>query len=1661
MSFAWIILAAAALGQTTRPAEASVKPIISARPRISVAAPAANRVRATDRPTTQPASKRPTTQPVTRNQRARLEQAARSQFKPAATVADIGQLSGDRVEVEVTADGTVLLTGNDRDLEILASFIELMDQQQVVMPEFKIFALKSGDANDLAKKIEQFWNAAMKPITGQIRPEDRITIIPEPRAKILMVAATAENMDRIAQVIDDLDKPSISETVQFKRIRLKNIQAAEAEQMLQDMLKSLQQRLGVSKELVTIKADVRANTLLISAPEADLEQILHLIELIDIEVTAESGGVVKMAIYPLERAVAQDLADVLTEMLRADSDASKAMQEQIRKLQIIKKLPDDSEQTLGDLDLDKPIKVFAEKGTNSIIVATVEKNLEPVGELVRLLDSVPLADQMQINIYVLEHADVETVAVSLREMFDQGKQLPVQPGREEIKGRIPPDLTGQALVYNVGISGDKRTNTLIVSGRPEQLLLIKQIVGAIDVRPSIGRYTPRLVALEHADAKSIGEVVQQLADQRQKIIEATHSAAAAERERTLIIPDVRTNSLIIVGRDENFAEFARLAKELDGVEDDWLGQIRIINLENLTAADLADKIEDLWERRSEIRREGGLPEDKPVIVVDARSNSLVIASTQDDFDAIAGVVKKLEDQELSPMADIRLIALEHNDVGTVGEIITKLFEERLKMGLAEGQKEQPSDRIAVAEDPMTRTLLIASSKSNFDEIVLLVKKLDVPPTAEGLFRTFFVRNADISKAADLIQEIFDKGLYRGSAAEKDLPESLTKVTIVPDLRSSALIVSGSPSNLAVVELLLKEIDREEVPALPAGARLFAIEYADVVGLADTLEQMFEGMRASMTSDQQDQLEVKIIPETRSKTLIVTGARYALKRAEELVPLLDVEADDAAYSVEVYKLKEAAASQLEPVMTELFDERATQEQTGKRTPIHIMADDGSNSLIVTASQDDHNMVSHLLGLLDKKSTIAEQIHILPLAEAKADQVADMLSNLIDVQQGDRKGGFAVEAEERTNSLLIWAAPDLMANVRTIVQTLDNNQTKTELALRVFQLRNAKAEDLSEMLDEFFEKAASGKGDEARQMIIKFASFDPDTEIETLGSVVYQDITITADKNTNSLMVLAPQKHIDMMAMLVHMLDSVQPQILELRSFRLRNADATEMKDLLEGLFDTEGGGDDEQRQLVLGGELGGAVGGEGAALDLAFAVDERTNTLIAAGSESYLKNVERLVYQLDGQEIEERIPRVVQLRNRPSDEIAEMLSSYFEEESQIIEEAAEGESKIRRTQRQVTVQDGGEGSNTLLLGYNPRMESEVLNMIDELDRAPAMVMIQVLMVEVTLDERLEFGMEFALQDLLFSEKAVTGANGTLRGDNFDFIGGTDVGATGESPLGGFSFTMTGEDFNFLFRALQTEGRMEILSRPSIMAQDNQEASITVGEQVPVVTDVTISSGIAMPSVNYQDVGVILTVTPIVNPDGYVSMEISPEISAIGTSSISVGSGITLPTFTQRKAETTVTVRDGETIIIGGLITSRQNESESKVPLVGDIPILGNMFRATNRTSTKTELLLVLTPHVIRTPEDARALSLQMRDQTGLNDRIRNSPLMERLQVKPDEDQLGPDMLQPTGEQKPRTPENDLLGPEIEKLGPSVSTIEVGPDRGTIAVRSESSLAQGGR
>ena len=240
-----------------------------------------------------------------------------------------------------------------------------------------------------------------------------------------------------------------------------------------------------------------------------------------------------------------------------------------------------------------------------------------------------------------------------------------------------------------------------------------------------------------------------------------------------------------------------------------------------------------------------------------------------------------------------------------------------------------------------------------------------------------------------------------------------------------------------------------------------------------------------------------------------------------------------------------------------------------------------------------------------------------------------------------------------------------------------------------------------------------------------------------------------------------------------------------------------------------------------------------------------------------------------------------------------------------------------------------------------------------------------------------------------------------------------GATGSGGV----YQFLGSDFTATIQALATAGKAQILSRPSILARDGQQAEIVVGQSVYLPSSVSLTtvgnSAATVPTINgsYQNVGIQLDVTPFIGANNLVQMILQPQITSIDTSTpgqvIQGGSLLTsavyAPNLNKRSANTVVVTPDGMPVVIGGLIGSNKASNVSKIPLLGDIPILGQLFRYTAKSNTKNELLIFLTPHVVRMPNQLAAMSSH---ETGQSQMITNSVpeqeldrLLDRLPVKP--------------------------------------------------------------
>lgn len=300
----------------------------------------------------------------------------------------------------------------------------------------------------------------------------------------------------------------------------------------------------------------------------------------------------------------------------------------------------------------------------------------------------------------------------------------------------------------------------------------------------------------------------------------------------------------------------------------------------------------------------------------------------------------------------------------------------------------------------------------------------------------------------------------------------------------------------------------------------------------------------------------------------------------------------------------------------------------------------------------------------------------------------------------------------------------------------------------------------------------------------------------------------------------------------------------------------------------------------------------------------------------------------------------------------------------------------------------EPSNAIIIRSSQRDYQYLLKTIRELDRPPKQVLIDALVVEVALDDSTKYGIQWSALTGNVSTQNNTGIFSNTVDDPHSALS-TPIGL---AALSGLNVLATDSKNFFAFlQAFASDGKVNVLSNPHILVQNYAKASISVGSDEPIATQSTqtavTTTASLIQSIEYRRTGIILTVSPQITEGGMVAMTIHQEISDVSTSRI-VGDG-SFPSFTNREAETSVVVKDGETIAIGGLIDTKKNKSTSAIPLLSKVPLLGNLFKFSSVTNDRTELVILLTPRVISDAEDASdatdELKLKLRSLTRFMDR----------------------------------------------------------------------------
>ena len=652
----------------------------------------------------------------------------------------------------------------------------------------------------------------------------------------------------------------------------------------------------------------------------------------------------------------------------------------------------------------------------------------------------------------------------------------------------------------------------------------------------------------------------------------------------------------------------------------------------------------------------------------------------------------------------------------------------------------------------------------------------------------------------------------------------------------------------------------------------------------------------------------------------------------------------------------------------------------------------NALLLVGWGEAVQAAKRLVEKLDESVMPETQLEVFRLKRASAAAVEATIAEFLN-NRGGLGPEVTVTADNRTNSLLVNAAPRDLAEVRMLVEQLDVDSSESVNQVRIVVLKNALAADVSVTINAALLAARGGAaagGATGRNAALELLLTQPDgSRIAAAGML--EDVRITADARTNRLFLTGPAESLDLLEQLIQTLDETPAAAAQIKVFQVTNGDASELVLVLRSLF-PEGGVSTVPQLAVAEGET--------ALVPVRFSVDIRTNSIIATGSPGDLKIIEVLLLRLDEAGTQERINKVLRLKNSPALDVANAVNNFLRSERTVALAAPGRQNPFAQIESEVVVVPEPVG-NALIISATPRYFDQILELVEGLDAQPPQVMIQVILAEVELDNLQEFGVELGLQDSLLFDRSVL-SNVVNPGFNFNNqqlgnspsaasmagkgkVGGQalshfSLGRTsGDTEYGGLVLSASSENISVLLRAMNQSRTMEILSRPQVMTLDNQPAFIQVGERVPRITGTSINQVGQVNSVALENVGLILGVTPRISPEGMVVMEIDaeksdvgPEIEGIPVSVSSQGQVIRSPRVNITTAQTTVSAASGQTIVIGGLITTDNRTVSRRVPYLSDIPLLGQLFRYDSGSNNRRELLIILTPHVVRGPEEAELL-----------------------------------------------------------------------------------------
>ena len=787
--------------------------------------------------------------------------------------------------------------------------------------------------------------------------------------------------------------------------------------------------------------------------------------------------------------------------------------------------------------------------------------------------------------------------------------------------------------------------------------------------------------------------------------------------------------------------------------------------------------------------------------------------------------------------------------------------------------------------------------------------------------------------------------------------------------------------------------------LNKSANIFADTTSNLLIITDVASNIHRVVTILQAADEEPQIPLKV----------------------EVVPLVNAEATSLARTLSDVFSQDGMVSNILRKLGNAKDEKDVEKMMQKakkdgagidmlRGLIQIVPDQNSNSLIIKASEDNIAALKNLIEKLDTVSNVQTEIKIFRLNYAISENVAETLEDLITGISGssssrsrdrgrswwDRRrrererrerggssqsnqgvvGTVSVSSDERLNAILISSDPRNFPFLEKIITELDEADPQDEM--QIYFLKFADAQTLTETLRNLFE-GDTGEDDD-RPWWERRRERDRGDEGEG-GFGIQGEVSLVPDLRLNALLVSTPQQNFATIDKLIKDLDVSMPsQEWGTKVYYLKYADAENIEAVINNVYQGSSSSSRNRgffsflpsRRTQSQGSLAGNV--------VAEAYPTMNSVIVSTSTQRNFELITQFIEELDvptpkGQR---EITKLIRLQYADAEDMEQLLERTWDENSgndnnrgfsfsRFMASGGQAEQKDVTSLRGRVEVEADNQTNSILVRTLERYMDDAEAMIRQLDFVRGQVWIDIQILEVTLDENTRFGLEMTAQENKIFGTELTNQN--------PLVGNIDTQLGLAQQISGFNYSLASNEYMALLHTLMRQNKVKTLSTPSLLTRDNTQVSWSSGRRIPYLQSINVSNnlldgGVSQPLYNYDfidpPVGINIELTPHITKSESNTSErrtIGLEIDQIQASNFIEFTDFNAPITEDRTFSGYIDILDGQQIVVGGMIKSKQTEVENKVPFLGDIPLIGSLFRSTETITENSEVVILITPHIV--------------------------------------------------------------------------------------------------